>query len=58
MKERDDSFPKMITKTKSKRYIAVCPVCKEAITSALQFRIQASQQLRYHLEKQHGLTKQ
>jgi hypothetical protein len=55
MKERDSSFPNMITKTKSKRYVAVCPICNTQIGSVFQFRIQASQSLRYHLEKKHQL---
>jgi hypothetical protein len=59
MKERDTSFPGCITKTKSKRYIAICPACKDVITpSALQFRIQASERLRHHLKTCHDMTEQ
>ena len=55
MKQRDESFPKNITKTKTKQYVAFCPECKEVITPPLPFRIQASQRLRYHLEKEHHI---
>jgi BED zinc finger len=59
MKERDTTFPGCIVKTKSKRYMAVCPACKEVITrSALQFRIQASDRLRQHLKTCHNMTEQ
>jgi len=55
-KERDGSYPNNISRTKSKRYVAVCPVCDHVVTiSPTQFRIQASQQLRNHLAKEHQL---
>lgn len=58
MKQRDTSLPGWIVKTKSKRYIGICPVCKKDITGVRQFRIQASEQIRYHLKTEHGLTEQ
>lgn len=52
MKQRDFSYPKLITKTKSKRYISICPHC-HLNSPVFQFRIQASEYLRNHLRIKH-----
>lgn len=56
MKERDTTFPKLITKTKTKRYVVICPVSKAPIGPVFQFRIQASQFLQHHLIQKHQIS--
>jgi hypothetical protein len=56
MKERDTSYQTWITKTKSKRYVAICkePNCNWSYMASHPNRIVVSMALRHHLRSVHN----